>query len=350
MTLSCTIVSRFFWIRDPPAVSNDNQLRTWILGRAAGWRSAVQQATERRAGAAASVDGVLQTVEAYRGIARDLATARRLAPDSRTTRALESLYGQLHALINRKPRGGISAAKALLEVEIPRAALEMRGRILGMACLMTVSALAGWWLIATFPTLIGLIASPDMIDKVEQGHLWTEGIINVMPSSILSVNILANNIMVSVLAFCSGIFLGLATFYLVSINGLMLGAVFAFVQQHGLAGGLFKFIIAHGPVELSVICIAGAAGVALGESIIRPRVATRRDSFQACAHSLAPLLILCAVLLVGCGFIEGFVSPDPTFPLASRIIIGICYWTVMLILMSGGLFRAKGASRRVGAD
>jgi uncharacterized membrane protein SpoIIM required for sporulation len=118
----------------------------------------------------------------------------------------------------------------------------------------------------------------------------------------------------------------------------MLGAAFAFVHQHGLARALFEFIIAHGPVELSVICIAGATGVALGESIIRPTLASRRDSFQACAHRVAPVLQLCAVLLVGCGLIEGFISPDPRFPLASRVTIGLGYWLIMWALMSGRLF------------
>jgi uncharacterized membrane protein SpoIIM required for sporulation len=123
----------------------------------------------------------------------------------------------------------------------------------------------------------------------------------------------------------------------------MLGGIFAFVHQHGLAGALFTFIIAHGPVELSVICVAGATGVALGESIVRPASGTRRDSFQACAHRVAPLLLLCAMLLVGCGFIEGFVSPDPAFPLASRVTIGVSYWAVMWALMSGRLFAKPAA-------
>jgi len=35
------------------------------------------------------------------------------------------------------------------------------------------------------------VAGEEMIARVEQGHLWTEGIINIMPSSILSVHILA---------------------------------------------------------------------------------------------------------------------------------------------------------------
>ena len=312
-------------------------IRAWIVARAGAWRGIVQNVEELRR-RQATVEEALGAVEAYRGLARDLATSRRAAPDSRTTAGLEALYAQLHALINRKPHGGRSALLTLLRVDIPQAAHELRWRIAGMACLMAFGAAAGWWLIMAFPTLITLIASEEMIEHVENGHLWTEGIINVTPSSILSVNILANNIVVSIFAFCAGIFMALGTFYLVALNGLMLGGVFAFVKQHGLAGALFTFIIAHGPVELSVICVAGAMGVALGESIIRPSLPTRRDSFQACAHRLAPLLLLCAALLVGCGFIEGFVSPDPRFPLPSRITIGVCYWLVMWALMSGRLF------------
>jgi uncharacterized membrane protein SpoIIM required for sporulation len=317
-------------------------IRQWIIARAGGWRAMVDKVALLRSERHATIKEALGAVDAYRGLARDLATARRVAPNSRTTAGLESLYRQLHALINRNPRGGAAAFRTALSVDIPRAAGELRARILGMALLMIISALAGAWLVETFPTLVSLFASDDMIEHVEQGHLWTEGLINVMPSSILSVGILANNIVVSVLAFCAGIFLGLGTLYLVAMNGIMLGAVFAFVHQHGLAHALFEFIIAHGPVELSVICISGAAGVALGESIIRPTVASRRDSFQACAHRLLPVLLLCAALLVGCGFIEGFVSPDPRFPLASRITIGFGYWLIMWALMNGRLFR-KGA-------
>ncbi|MEP6547726.1 MAG: stage II sporulation protein M [Gammaproteobacteria bacterium] len=320
-------------------MADQADMRAWIIARAGTWRGLMQNIATLRFARRASLEQALGAVESYRGLARDLATARRLAPHSRTTAGLESLYAQVHAFISRKPRGGAAGLLDLLRVDIPRAAYELRSRIAGMALLMTLSAAAGWWIIATFPTLIGLFAGEAMIARVEQGHLWTEGILNITPSSVMSIGILANNIVVSVLAFCAGIFFGLGTFYLVALNGVMLGAVFAFVHQHGLAGALFNFIIAHGPVELSVICVAGATGVALGESIIRPTLATRRDSFQACAHRVAPLLLLCAALLVGSGLIEGFVSPDPDFPLASRVIIGVSYWTVMWIVMSGGLFR-----------
>ncbi len=204
-------------------MSDASHIRQWLVSHAGAWRSVVQRVAALRAQHHASVDEALGAVDAYRGLARDLATARRVAPNSRMTAGLESLYGQLHGVVNRRPRGGIAALRLLFADQIPTAAYELRARIASMGLLMALSALAGWWLVTTFPTLISLFASDDMIEHVEQGHLWTEGIINVMPSSILSIGILANNIVVSVLAFCAGIFLGLGTLYLVAMNGLMLG-------------------------------------------------------------------------------------------------------------------------------
>jgi uncharacterized membrane protein SpoIIM required for sporulation len=177
-----------------------------------------------------------------------------------------------------------------------------------------------------------------MINGVEAGRLWTEGLLNVVPSSVLSIGILANNIAVSVAAFVVGIFFGLGTFYLIATNGLMLGGIFAFTHQHGMAGELLKFVTAHGPVELSVICLAGAAGVMLGESLIRPTHGTRRESFRYATARSGRLLILCAVLLIGCGFIEGYLSPDPDFPMLNRVIVGFGYWVVMIGALTGRLF------------
>lgn len=326
----------------------DRAMNAWIASRASDWQTLAESVGNWRVRRHASVAETRRAVEAYRSLARDLACARRLAPGTRMTQGLESLYAQLHAVIHRAPRGGLRAAFAMLRDDVPAVARELAPRILAMACLMAAGAGAGFWLISAYPQLITLVASEEMIAHVESGSLWTDGIINVTPSSLLSVRILSNNIVVSLFAACAGILFGLGTFYLIGLNGLMLGALFAFVGQHGLASALFRFIIAHGPVELSVICIAGAIGMTVGDSLIRPALPTRRESFQACVAHVAPLLAACALLLVGCGFIEGFISPDPAFPLASRLVIGVSYWILMLFALSGRLLggaRAPAAAR-----
>src|SRR5262249_48497183 len=163
--------------------------------------------------------------------------------------------------------------------------------------LFVASAAAAWWLVSTYPELISLVASEEMIERVEHGELWTDDILNVMPSSVLSVGILANNIAVTLFAFAFGLFFGLGTFYIIGLNGVMLGGVFAFTAQHGMALRLFNFIIAHGLVELSVVCLAGAAGASLGEALVRPGEQTRREAFQIASQRIGKLLVPCALLL-----------------------------------------------------
>jgi uncharacterized membrane protein SpoIIM required for sporulation len=148
---------------------------------------------------------------------------------------------------------------------------------------------------------------------------------------------------VSLFAYCAGFLFGLGTLYILGLNGLMLGAVFAFTGLHGLDGELLRFVIPHGCVEISVMCLSGAAGAAVGEALVRPGTATRVEAFQMAALRSGKLILACVLLLVGSGLIEGYISPDPAFPLWTRIVIGVAYWILMIALLNGWLF---GRSRR----
>ena len=310
----------------------------WLRARAPYWQRLANEVQAASGRSRASPEEALQTLQAYRALARDLASARALVPKDDATAALESTYARLHVAVNRPPRYGTARWRTLFREGIPRATRSVRGWTLWIALLLVASTLAGWWLIATYPELIGLIASERMIDGVEHGQLWTDQILNVAPSSIVSLRIFSNNAVVTAGAFCAGLFFGLGTLYMISLNGLMLGGLLAFTHQHGLGLALVRFILAHGPVELSVICLAGAAGTALSESLIRPNYPTRAESFRRCAEHLGPLLVACALLLLGSGLIEGFISPDPRFSWQVRLGVGIGYWVLMLFFLSGRLF------------
>ncbi|HEX4050906.1 MAG TPA: stage II sporulation protein M [Steroidobacteraceae bacterium] len=314
--------------------------QAWVRSRIGTWNDWLAHSSARADAVARplSLEQARHLVERHRALARDLATARRLLPNSRTAAALEALYLRSHVQIDRRPRYTRAALLRLARDEIPAVMATLLPTILWIVVLLLASAGAGWWLIERFPELISLVASPSMIEQVEHGHLWTADLFNVVPSSMLSLRILSNNITVTLLMFCSGIFLGLGVAYFTALNGLMLGSLLAFTHQHGLAGALLTFITAHGPVELSVMCIAGAAGITLGESVLRPTLPSRRESFEATARRLGGVLGSCALLLIGCGIIEGFVSPDPHVPLALRAAIGIGWWALMLAFFSGRLF------------
>ena len=60
-----------------------------------------------------------------------------------------------------------------------------------------MSALAGWWLVATYPALVSVIAGDRMIDGVERGHLWTDQLFSLGPPELLSARIFSNNVVVT---------------------------------------------------------------------------------------------------------------------------------------------------------
>jgi uncharacterized membrane protein SpoIIM required for sporulation len=276
-----------------------------------------------------------QALDEYHALARDLAIARRVAPASRLRADLEADYAALHVDLHRPAHHLGDALDALLRDAVPRAAARLRRHIAWVSALFVLAALAGWWLVRTHPGLASLFLSSGMIATLERGELWTDGALNVAPASVLSVQILSNNIVVSLFAFVLGAFFALGTLYIVGLNGMLLGAMLAATAQYGLASGLVKFIVAHGPVELACLCLSGAAGAAIGEALARPALATRRESAVAAVRATAPLMVAVVLLLLGCGAIEAWVSADTALGWAPRLVIGAGYFALMCLLLRG---------------
>jgi uncharacterized membrane protein SpoIIM required for sporulation len=316
---------------------------SWLALRSAQWNRLGDSLMTWRRGRLSRQDA-LRALDGYRGLARDVASARKAMPGNPITTALETLYASLHAIVNREPRHTRASLRHLYAVEIPATYQELKPQLLGVWLLFALSTAVGWWLIHTWPTLVDLVASRSMIEQVEHGQLWTDDILNITPSSLLSLRIFTNNIAVTIFACVAGIFYGLGTFYVIGMNGLMLGGVFAFTHEHGLDGDLLKFIFAHGTVELSMICLGGAAGVALGESLIRPKLASRRDSLQQCTAKIARLFGALIPLLIICGLIEGFVSPDKAIGWPVRAFVGLANLALMFTVLSGWLFKSAAAA------
>ena len=314
-----------------------------LLKRSELWRQADARTRRLGHGRSDDVADATRLADDYRLLAHDLSRARTLLPDSRVREYLEAAYARAHATLHRGAWRIGRELLALFRDDVPAVVRWLRPYILWSTAIFALSLLAGYLLVWRYPELIALFASPDLIATVERGQLWTQGLLNIVPSSVLSVQILANNIVVSLFAYCAGFLFGLGTLYILGLNGLMLGAVFAFVNRHGLGGELASFIVAHGCVELSVMCLSGAAGAAVGEALVRPGRSGRIESFRVAALRSGKLLIACAALLVGCGVIEGYVSPNPRFALWARLAIGVGYWLLMVALLSGALSGARAA-------
>jgi uncharacterized membrane protein SpoIIM required for sporulation len=93
--------------------------------------------------------------------------------------------------------------------------------------------------------------------------------------------------------------------------------------NYGLAFGLWTFVIGHGVIELSVIFMAGGAGLSLGWAILRPGLLSRRDALMLAARKTIILIVGGVLLLVVAGLIEGFISPAAGLPWPVKWLVGI---------------------------
>lgn len=314
----------------------ERALKHWLQQRRAYWQDTQQQFEHLRRQRHHTSESVSTLTRQYRRLAKDLAMARSLLPKSGITRFLEALVFDMHEFLHQPARHPLLELRTLVFQDVPRLIAQIRLRIALTTAWFFVAAAAGWLAVQLEPELAALFASEDMINRVQRGELWTDGLLNVVPSSLLSAQIMANNITVTLTAFSLGAFFGLGTLYIIGLNGLMLGGVLSYTAQFDLDLRLLEFIAAHGPVEISVILLAGAAGYQLGEALIRPGTVSRVTAFRNAVYDMGKIIIVCALFLVGAGIIEGHVSPsDQTF--ATKAAIGLTYWLIFLLYCSGRL-------------
>lgn len=316
--------------------SEQQALGAWLEQRIPAWRE-LEPLFKSRDKKSDDCDEARKIIGGFRTLAGDLSLARRTLPGSRIHHWLESMFLRGHQLIFRAPGNTLLRIRDIYAFESPALIRGMSQLLIHTILLFIGAILCGWLLITLFPDLTTLFASTEMINRVQSGELWTDGLLNIMPSSLLSLSLMTNNITVSFFAFSLGAFYGLGTLYIITLNGLMLGGVFAFTARYGLDGELFKFIIAHGVVELSVICIAGAMGLKLGEALLRPGTRTRQQAFRKATGDAGKVLLVAIPFLIIAGLIEGYISPDPQFDLAFRVAVGLSSGLVFWLLLIFGL-------------
>lgn len=322
----------------PDTPRDDKTLSHWLRRRVPDWQRLGQILGEQRDRPGERYADVIELVDRFRSLGRDLSLARALMPGSSLCRDLENLFLKAHEAVFRRPSQLRAQLVELFRDEVPRVFHELRATIWITVTLFFGTGVLGWLLVSFNPELASLFASEKMIEKVQRGELWTDGILNIIPSSVLSIQIMANNIVVSLFAFALGALYGLGTIYIISLNGFMIGGIFAFTANYDLAGRLFDFVIAHGVVELSVICLAGAAGIQLGHALVHPGLQPRMAAFRNAVKHAGILLPVVVVFLIGAGIIEGYISPDDSYSRGARVAIGIAYGVVLWAVLSGRIW------------
>lgn len=135
------------------------------------------------------------------------------------------------------------------------------------------------------------------------------------------VNIAANNIRVSLMAYSLGILAGVGTLYLLFTNGLMLGCFQQMFFAKGLGWKSILVIWIHGTLEISAIVIAGTAGLILGNAFLFPGTFTRIESLKRGAKDSVKVIIGLIPFFLMAAFFEGFVTRHTEMPLALSLSI-----------------------------
>jgi uncharacterized membrane protein SpoIIM required for sporulation len=293
-----------------------------------------------------SGEELLQLGQLYLAAMSDLATARRDFPTDSVTDYLNDLVARAHPILYRQRSTSAQRIGRFVRYGFPTAYRH--------AGIYTAIAFAVFALSSVISGLLVLI-HPSLADTflpgeaqqlraiMSQHHLWMKQ--NTANSPVAANFIMLNNIQVAILAFALGVLLGVPTILILIENGINIGVVAAMVHQYGLDGGLWSFVFPHGFIELSVIFMAGGAGMMIGDSILRPGALRRRDALVRAARTAAQILVGGACLLVLAGTIEGFFSPSDA-PDWLKYTVGLVSGSLLYLYLLGSRPHARASVYR----
>lgn len=286
----------------------------------------------------------------YREVASDLARARTYGASQEMLYTLERAVGGGHNVLYSPPVRSARRAWSWLTVGFPQLARRRALPILLAGLLLYGPAVASFIAIVDAPERAPLIIPAGMIARADEGAARQErgaGYVDVpeifMP--LFSSGIIANNVQVTFFAFAGGIVVGLGTAAILVMNGVMLGGTAGLFHARGLSLYLWSFVLPHGIIELTAICIAGGAGLLLGSAFLIPGRRTRRGALVRRGREAVSLLGGTVLLLVLAGLIEGFISPS-VLPSAVKLAFG----ALMALVLSAWLLLAGRGSAKADLD
>ena len=243
----------------------------------------------------------------YIQLTNDLSYAQTYYPESKTLLYLNSLASQAHQKIYITKKESKNKVVSFWKYEFPLFFRQYHKTLL-YAFLFFISAV-----------LIGIVSTlnDDSFVRLILGDAYVnmtiENIENDEPMAVYKsgsqmgtfLGITINNIRVAIIAFAMGVLFSVGTVFVLFNNGIMLGAFLTFFYNYGLLDKT-STIWLHGTIEISVIVIAGCAGLVMGNSFLFPKTFSRRIAFMKGAKDGLKIVISTIPFFIIAGFIEGF--------------------------------------------
>ncbi|MFZ5469238.1 MAG: stage II sporulation protein M [Myxococcota bacterium] len=308
-------------------------LSSFVSRRRADW-DALGRLLEARRTESLRLEELRELDRLYRRAASDVAHAQAFFPGTDVHRFLNQLVSTTYGHIYRPPSARWAAVGAFFRHGFPHAVREELSFVAASALLFAAGLLLGAAVVWLEPRGAELLISAPLREHIAQRRMWTDGLLSVLPPGVVASAILTNNLTVAISAFGLGALFGLGTVYVLVSNGIHLGSVAALCIREEMGYPLLSFIGAHGPVELSIIILAGASGLMLGHALIDPGELPRAVFVRQRAAKAVRLLVGSAPFLALIGVVEGYVSPGDLFPaplkIALGLLLGAAFWAYLL--------------------
>lgn len=303
----------------------------FVRTRQALWDEFERRLLEARSGRRLD-HGALETLAfRYRQVLHDHALAAARYPDTGSARRLWRLALEGTQWLQRDRGRGVGAWGFFTRA-FPRAFRALGPPLLVAALLFGSAGLLGLSLSIVQPAMGTVFLGPDAMAGLREGHLWTESLTTAIPPSISTSSIATNNMGVAILAWAGGAVAGLGALWVVLLNGFMLGVIVGATLPYGMAPRLLEFVSAHGPLELTLIVVSAAAGLAMGQALVASSDRPRRDVVREAALQSLVVLGGCLPWFVVLGLVEGLISPDPTVPASLKVVLGLLLWFFFVLL------------------
>lgn len=246
----------------------------------------------------------------YRRACADLARARSLGLAADLVEFLNESVARAHSLLHAPPPADRSALSRFFLDRLPDAAIAAWPAVLLSAILFFGPYFISMSVVSRNGDLGQAFVPAAVLDAFADAYRDGADERSIGGSGLMTAFYIRNNVSIAFLSFAAGILAGIGAAYFLVYNGLYLGTVEGYVRFSGHGANLDAFTMAHGPLELSGLVLAGAAGLCLGYAVVRGGRYRRADALRMARERVFPLVAAFALCIALAASIEGFVSPQ----------------------------------------
>jgi len=124
----------------------------------------------------------------------------------------------------------------------------------------------------------------------------------------MCVKLFVNNLQACILLFLGGVSFGILTIFIMSLNGIVIGAIMELVSKDHTPLFVAAAILPHGIFEIPAFILSGALGILLAQSLIAEWYGSEDTAVAAGRFGrLFVLYVLPLVAIAAC--VEAFITP-----------------------------------------